>query len=383
MHFKDFIVLRNLLTNDSVIGLNIIGYIEDLNKESLSIINRLEACIIEVENTENIIIGFSDIKNQIGKTIKLKVSSGQFPQYFETFEELIDKHQYTFNLDDFYIHSENIDHLNSTGNNLFINYKENLDLIDFLQELSDNKVSSSGNLELYFHKIDKSLILPISYSVLDLKKTTISNINSFKEKITNSIHSEDKRKLLINDLIDFYENKEKEYSLLLEKWKNLNSIYDKSINSYLEGFSFEKIKTSSLVYFQEITDKIHETLRKVSSYLFAIPIAYLFLASRLEFKEPSFAKNITLLILGYAFFFLIWFIFFKNIEESLNSLKKEIVRYQEKIKSLSHLQDIKNDLSLLRSVQLNRQFAKLQLLKTITVLIVIILTLAVVVIHKY
>ncbi|WP_291868717.1 hypothetical protein [Maribacter sp.] len=170
--------------------------------------------------------------------------------------------------------------------------------------------------------------------------------------------------------------------MILKEFTVVRDNYFHSLDAYLEGFSFEKIKTSSLVYFQEISDKIHETIRKVSSYLFAIPISFLFLASRLDFDTPSITKNFRLLFLGYLFFILIWNIFFKNIKESLDSIQKEIIRFQDKIKNVSDLSEIKKELNdEIKDGLLQSQYNKLRLLKVITILIIIVLTIVVCSIH--
>jgi hypothetical protein len=130
-----------------------------------------------------------------------------------------------------------------------------------------------------------------------------------------------------------------------------------------------------------MSDKIHETIRKISNYLFAIPIAFLFLASRLDFKDPSILKNLGLLALGYLFFILIWWVFFKNIKESLDAVKKEIIRYEKKIKNVPDLEEIKSELYKLKDETLKSQYNKLLLLKTVSVAIIFVLSSIVLLIH--
>lgn len=256
-------------------------------------------------------------------------------------------------------------------------YLTNINFIAFLCEIADNKNSTAGNLTLYFHKVNRSLKLPIDYNYDDLKSSNLKEMSKFIEDIKNGIHKEDRKKLFVNNLADFSSSRDNKYSSIIKEWIIINENYTHSFNIYLEGFSFEKIKTSSIEHFQELSEKINETIRKVSNYLFAIPVAFVFLTSRLDYENSSLPKNISLMFLGYLFTFIIWEIFFKNIKESLDSIKEEINRYEDKIKNVKDLRGIKSQLENLKDISLQNQYKKLKTLKVVTFLIVLILTLAV------
>lgn len=381
MKLENFVTLRKSLVNSKVEDSHILGSIEHLSAEICEVIKNLEECIIELKDENGVINPCSKINDLIGKTITLEIAQGEFPQYFENFSKLIERHAYSFDLLDFYVHEGDITPANSE-HPLMLAYRNILHLIDFLKKKSDYISETGGELTLYFHKIGKSLILPIHYYSEDLKKSRVSQIENFCSSFDEGLHKDDRRNLFKHDLIDFYSKKEKYFSLMLKEWDILRDNYLHSFDSYLEGFSFEKIKTSSLSYFQEMSDKIHETIRKISNYLFAIPIAFLFLASRLEFKEPSLLKNLGLLALGYLFFILIWWVFFKNIKESLDAVEKEIVRYEEKIKNVPDLEEIKSELDKLKDKTLKSQYDKLLLLKIVSITIILVLSSIVLLIHE-
>lgn len=381
MELDDFIKIRQSLKNGRLEDFHIVGDIINLSKDQITLLQNLEESIYEIKGANGKIFGCEQLDQLENKDIWVELAVGDFPNYFESFSEVIEKHPYTFDLTEFYIHQGNITTYDDKST-LMTSYRNTLELISFLKQIADNKNETTDGLELYFHKIAESLILPISYTVKDLKKSKIDDVKNFVKQFSNELHSEDRKKLFVNDLVDFYSRKSKSFHIILKEFKQIKDNYFHSLDAYLEGFSFEKIKTSSVVYFQEISDKIHDAIRKVSSYLFAIPISFLFLASRLDFETPSITKNFTLLVLGYLFFVLLWKIFFKNIKESLDSIDKEIGRFQEKIENVSELNKIKNELKNdIKDELLSNQYKKLCLLKIITTLIHITLTSVVFYIH--
>ena len=373
MELKDFVALRKSLVQSRIEEKNIFGVIENLQLEQATVISHLEECVLELKDEKGTAHAASNAEKLVGQNISIEVAQGEFPTYFETFADLIIKHPYSFDLLDFYVHEGNIG-VGNTEHALMNSYQGTLSLIGFLKDKCDYDSSTGGELALYFHMIGKSLILPIRYSVEDLKAAKVSKIEAFVSTFNEGLHQDDRKNLFKHELIDFYKKKNKKFGLLLKDWDVLNENYLHSFDSYLEGFSFEKIKTSSLSYFQEMSDKIHETIRKVSNYLFAIPVAFLFLVSRLDFEEPSATKNFGLFFLGYLFFILIWWIFFKNIKESLDAVKKEIARYEEKIKNVPDLTEIKKELENLRDKTLQSQYGKLKLLRIISIIIIVTLT---------
>lgn len=381
MELEDFVALRKSLVQSRVQGTSIFGIIENLQPNHATVIESLEECVLELKDEEGTICIAPNAKILVGQGISIELAYGEFPNYFETFADLINKHPYSFDLLDFYVHEGNISP-NNSEDRLMSSYKSTLKLIEFLKDKSDYDSNTGGELTLYFHMIGKSLILPIEYSIDNLQTTKVGEIEVFISSFKEGLHQDDRKNLFKHELIDFYAKKNKKFSFLLKDWNVLNENYLHSFDSYLEGFSFEKIKTSSLSYFQEMSDKIHETIRKVSNYLFAIPIAFLFLVSRLDFEEPSATKNFGLLFLGYLFFILIWWIFFKTIKESLDAVKKEILRYEEKIKNVPDLEEIKGELENLRDKTLQNQYGKLTLLKVISLVIIITLTIIVLIVHQ-
>lgn len=173
----------------------------------------------------------------------------------------------------------------------------------------------------------------------------------------------------MNELINFLEKNNKSYEKLIQGWDNLISNYNKSYSLFLSGFSFEKIKTSSTEHFQKLVDKIYESIGKAANYIFGIPIGYILILNNFDFSGLSILKNFILLLLGLIFLLLIWFILFKNIDESIEAIKFEIIDFIEKIETVSELDSIKNKLENLKEVEIKKQYNKLKIVKTLTIVI--------------
>ena len=236
----------------------------------------------------------------------------------------------TTSLCDFYI--DDIDYREvKTDNNCIILYKNNLKIIDFLKEIANNIKKSGNNLELFFYRTGVGVDLKIDYDIESLKKIDFVIPDDFKTQILDSFNGKDKKELFINELINFIESNNCSYVNLIENWNTLLSNYTKSYSLFIAGFSFEKIKTSSNEHFQKLVDRIYESIGKVSSYIFGIPIGYILLINNFDFSGEQCFKNTSLLFLGIIFLILIWFVLFKNIDESIKSIEIDIDDFLGKI----------------------------------------------------
>lgn len=382
MILEDLIRFRKRFQNLEYSDRRLNGYIQSLDQSDIEFLISVEDCILEMQDDKNKFYTGSQLDTLINQKLTLQIDLGIFPNYFENFAEFIEKEKYFLTLDKYYIHEYGITESINQDAPLMQKYFQNLQLIEILKELADHNNISGGKLKVFFHRIGNSLMLPIDYSVDELNLLDLTDLTVVKQDIFNGIHKSERSKLFVNDLMNLFVNRERKYSVLIENWNLLKENYFSSFESYLEGFSFEKIKTSSLQYFQELNDKIHETIRKVANYIFGIPVAFLFLVSRLEFTDPSALKNFSLLGVGYLFIFLIHEIFIKNIKESLDSIKQDIERYENKIKHITSLGQIHSELVILKTVTLQEQYNKLRTLKLATFFIAIGLTILVLFLNR-
>ena len=336
---------------------SLIEKITDLNDNNL----------IDV-SISNKTINIEELNSNINLLASIKIKTGDLNNYFDTIEDFVSGNKFECKLVDFYI--DDIDYREvKTDNNCIILYKNNLKIIDFLKEIANNIKKSGNNLELFFYRTGVGVDLKIDYDIESLKKIDFVIPDDFKTQILDSFNGKDKKELFINELINFIESNNCSYVNLIENWNTLLSNYTKSYSLFVAGFSFEKIKTSSIEHFQKLVDRIYESIGKVSSYIFGIPIGYILLINNFDFSGEQCFKNTSLLFLGIIFLILIWFVLFKNIDESIKSIEKDIDDFLGKIKNIKELEDIHQKLETLKSSELKKQLFKLNLVKILTFLI--------------
>jgi hypothetical protein len=345
------------------------GIINNLSQEDINAILSLEEKqLIEIFINNSSSIEIDQLTNYIGQKVTLEIKTGNIYNYFETLEDFVNGNKFECKLQDFFI--ADIDYReNISKNKLILNYKSNLELINFLKEIADNKKVSSNEILLFFYKSGKGIDLKINYEFKQLNEFNASIATVFKKQLLESFNAEDKKQLFINELINFLEKNGKSYEKLTQGWDNLISNYNKSYSLFLSGFSFEKIKTSSTEHFQKLVDRIYESIGKVANYIFGIPIGYILLLNNFDFTGTLLIKNFVLLILGLLFLILIWFVLFKNIDESIEVIENDISDFIEKIENVPELESIKSKLKKLKDVEIKKQLRKLILVKVLTVAI--------------
>jgi len=362
------LLVKKLDSKVTEIGYNA-GAINILSKDDIDAIIPLEELqLIEIFTDNSISIEKNKLIDYIGQKVKLEINTGEISNYFETLEDFIAGNKFECKLTDFFI--ADIDYReNISENNIISNYKSNLQLIIFLKEIAENKKVSSNEIELFFYKSGKGVDIKINYELQQLGEFSALINSEFKRQLLEPFNGEDKKQLFINELINFLEKNGKSYTKLILGWDNLISNYNKSYSLFLSGFSFEKIKTSSNEHFQKLVDRIYESIGKVANYIFGIPIGYILLLNNFDFTGVLLIKNCILLILGFIFLILIWFVLFKNIDESIQAIKEDIVDFIKKIENVSELESIKEKLEKLRDKEIKKQQSKLSLVKFLTIVI--------------
>lgn len=366
------LLVKKLDVKVTEIGYNV-GSINILSQDDIDAIIPLEELqLIEIFTDNSISIEKNQLIDFIGQKVKLEINTGEIPNYFETLEDFIAGNKFECKLIDFYIadveYRENI-----SANDLVVNYQSNLQLIDFLKDISENKKILSNEIELFFYKSGKGATIKISYELEQLKEFNVSITTEFKAQLLAPFKGEDKKQLFINELVNFIEKNGNSYLKLIQGWDNLITNYHKSYSLFLSGFSFEKIKTSSTEHFQKLVDRIYESIGKVANYIFGIPIGYILLLNNFDFTGELLIKNLILLLLGLIFLLLIWFVLFKNIDESITAIVDDIDGFIEKIENISELETIQNKLLKLKDEEIKKQRGKLKLVKVLTITIYLLI----------
>ncbi len=321
----------------------------------------------------------TEAERYLEQSISLSIATGSLP-YYEDFELFISGNIYETNVKGHYIHS--IGFREDDSNLLskeYSNYKSCIDFVDILRLVADYEKRESNTLELFFYRSDSGATLKIDYGSADLVSISPSEMDEIKAHFIENVDAQERKVIFKNELINLITVKP-DYPHLLQNWSSLLRNYQKSFHLYLEGFSFEKVISTSDEFFHGISDKIQDTIGKVSNYIFAAPIAYILLLRYFEFDGSNKIGDFILLIIGLLFLILIWFIPLKNISESIDSVSDEIKRFREKIKNIQPLADVIQKLDSLED-RLKGQRRKLVLARVIIITIFLMVVGAFLYIH--
>lgn len=373
--------LRNRLINVEV---EIYGFSGDLMKittEEINIIKSIREVIPELyELKSNTSINDTNIDDFQNKNLKIHINTGTIG-YYETLNNYIVGNKYKNKASNYYIHDiEYTSFLDGNSNAEIQKYKTNLDIINLLRLVADYETSDGGDLELFFYGSENGAALKIQYSAEDLKSISQENIEELESQFIEKTDMQERIQIFKTELISSL-NKKAGYSYLIKNWETLVNNYSKSFNLYLAGFSFEKLKTASSEHFHELSDRIHQTIGKVSNYIFAVPVAFIFLLRYFDFEGKNYPGDLFLLIIGLLFLILVWLVPFKNIEESISVISQDIQDFRSKIKGNSSLEEIDKKLTRIETKQLGSQTKKLTIVKVISILIFLILLIAFIYIH--
>ncbi|MEC4004893.1 hypothetical protein OX283_009520 [Flavobacterium sp. SUN052] len=364
------IFLINRLSNCTKDVSYIYGSIDNLSNSDLEYLSTLiNSNLVEISNySDKSSIDFNSINNYLNRTISIEFKIGDVTSYYETSDEFISKNKFQINQQDYFI--KELDYrANTSTNNLIENYKTNLRLINFLKEICDNEKSLGLYLKLFFYKAGNGIELEIKYEIEDIKKIKFTISENFTDIFNDLINGSDRKQLFINELINFLDKNGNSYQKLIDGWDILLLNYEKSYSLFLSGFSFDKIKNSSTEYFQDINDRIYDSVSKASNYIFGVPIGYILLLNNFDFNGELILKNFCVLLLGIIFFIMIWCVLFNNVKQSIKAIEKDLVKFLDKINNIVALVQIHKELSDFKTVDLKKQYNKIKLVKILTILI--------------
>lgn len=377
MKLKNFILLRKKVYDykKTSYGFKCLYFIED--EASKNLLRKFDSSdfreIYEKKNKNT-----ADLQNlKIGDEIVILVDLSKFPNYFESFTNFINYNRYSLKFEQFYIFDLNYYHGNSDENSKIDSFLLIQDVISFLRELSVHEKEVNGYIELLFHKPDKICPIKVDYFLpeIDSFKTDFS-IQELYDHVFEKSDEEARRKLYVNEMINLLSADGLiSFSSLLKNWNRIHNSYKNSFQLYLSEFSFEKIKSSSLEYFHEQTNKIYSTITKFSTHILVIPVAYILILRFLDFNGESFQKDTILIFLGILYFVIIWFVLLSNVNKAFEAIEEDISNFIERLETSEYLGEIVDNLNNQKNKVIPNQKNKIKLVKIIG-LIILVLTLA-------
>lgn len=337
------------------------------DKELLSKFQNLEIREAYHKESQNT----ADLKNiDVGDNLIIKVDLSKFPDYFESFDDFLAYNRYELKNQNFYIFDLDYHHAESANNDKISSFLRLQNLIEFLRELSTYENVINGFLELIFNKPDKICSIKIDYNISDIENFEInSSISELKNHVFEKFDREARSKLFTIEMINLLSINIINFPDLMKKWDVIVNSYRSSFQIYLSEFSFDKIKTSSQEYFHELTDRIYSTINKFSTYILAIPVAYILILRFFDFDGESFAKDSFLVVVGILYFIVIWFVLLNNLSKAFKAIEKDISKFLGRIKNEEHLTEITESLNIQKNKLIPSQKRKIWLVRIISLII--------------
>ena len=355
-----YIVKR--LKNSIYENYSIKGKLCNLSQDDISNISSIADYVEEYTGLDGNDITYDRLSNFIDKDINIQINTGGITGYFDTFSSFLIQNKVELIQNKFYI--RDIDFLYKRGDECDSEkldfYFQNIKIIKLLRKIADYEKKVGNDLELFFYKAENGLVLKIDYDENDLNNFTINKLNELKNHFFEKPDKEERKQIFINDLISLL-NEDNSYSALLKKWNTLRCNYDKSFKLYLSEFSFEKIRTSTTVHFQELADRIYHQINKATINIFVVPSAYIFFIRSFDISGNRL-QNVLLFVTTFIFSLIMHKVIFNNMAEGLVAIDKDIKKFRSKTHNIL-LKEINDELKELESKNLEKQRNKIKLLK--------------------
>lgn len=381
MKLNTLILLRQRLLDVEIEAFGLKGRIPSVTHSDIELIKDLKDNFKELYFDNNNNVDLSTI--EVGSSVNILLDLGNENKYYETSDNFIKLNQEKLISNEFYIHDLEYTHPSDTQPELIKKITGIHELIQFLEEISSMKVPSEGLKQLLFKKDNNIYPITLQFEIRDIKEKFRSSydISSISKLVLSDIDSDVRKSLFVNEMINHLTPNNLTLDSLFLKWDIITEDFEKSFQFYLSGFSFNKIKASSEDYFNELTDRIYSLISKFSGYIFAIPVAYILILRFLEFDGSEFQKDTFLILVSVLYFIIIWWVLLNNLKSAFKTIENDIEKLQLKIKNEPSLEEIYNELQNRKVKVIPNQKNKINLVKAITVIILVLVLVAYFSIH--
>lgn len=374
--------LRNLILNDKITSFGFEGDFHVKTESELNLLidipKNLFREIYLISNSKSI----EPEEAKISDEIHIAIDTSKLNGYFETIEEFIKANKYSLPKDDYYIFE--LDYLNSGGqkNEIIANHEKVIYLIGFLEKIATHIQTSRGVKNLVFQKPDKICTIKIDYNSRLLKEYKLSNnVKDVESHVLSNSDKETRIKLFNEELINILNKTNGDFLSIVNNLNKIIDSYKSSFSLYLSEFSFQKVKASSQEYFHDLTDRIYSTIHKFSTYILAIPIAYIFILRFFDFSGDSLSKDFFLLSIGILYFLVIWFVLLNNLSKAFETIVTDIDRFLERIENEESLEEIIDNLNNQKNNLIPNQKNRILVVRIITLIILFLTIIAFIYIH--
>lgn len=319
---------------------------------------------------------------RISDEIHLAIDISSVYGYYEYLEDFINANKYDLPKNDFYIHE--LDYIDSSDqkDDIIEKYKKIVGIIGFLEKVATHNQTTRGIKNMVFQKPDRICSIKIDYSSDFLKKIKLNeSVTDIDSHVLSNSDKETRIKLFSEELINILNQTTGDFLSIVNNWDKITNSYKSSFSLYLSEFSFQKVKASSQEYFHDLTDRIYSTIHKFSTYILAIPIAYIFILRFFDFNGDSFSKDAFLLSIGILYFLVIWFVLLNNLSKAFETIENDINRFLERIENEDSLKEIIDNLKNQKNSLIPNQKSRILTVRIITIIILILTISAFIYIH--
>lgn len=238
----------------------------------------------------------------------------------------------------FYIIENDIESRDAEQNDFLKKYNDVISFIDLLAQLSDVPDGVRNPQNIFFSGAARREIRPL-YTSRDIVE--LHDLTTLRGILLTEVHREEKRGIFKAELFRVLSS---EYDgdhilpVLLARYNVLSRRFVEAYNVYIQEFSAKKIIDEIESNNIELTNRLHSVIVDMNKSMFALPIAFIFAATKFDQKALSSVSNAIVIACSW----LALGIFFLNLSahrRTLDFVCAEIVEQQRKAEKYRDLRD--------------------------------------------
>jgi hypothetical protein len=223
----------------------------------------------------------------------------------------------------FYVIDENIDSRDTEPKELLAGYNDIISFIDMLAQLSDIPDRIQSGEDMFFSGATRREILPV-YTSTDIR--ALPDLAELRRNLLTELHHDEKRGIFKSTLLDLVSDEGDERALfttLIQRYEVLKKKYLEAYNVYIQQFSADEIMQEVQERNIDLASKLHGIIVDLHKSLFALPIAFIFAATRID-SQDAYSLGNTIILICSLIAVLLFFLSLSSHWKTLNFVCKEI-----------------------------------------------------------